>query len=69
MSHCCWHGGADHGGRSRLIDAAVNFYLGHRKQAQLRDELRLGALARATRDQEIATELFDFTESWGIRQA
>ena len=59
----------DHGNRSRLIDAAVNFYLGHQKRANLHNELHEGAVVRAKRDLECAIELFTMTESWETRQA
>jgi CopG family transcriptional regulator / antitoxin EndoAI len=60
---------ANHGTRSRFIDTAVNFYLGQRKRAQLHNDLREGAIARAARDRGIAIELFDFTNSWETQQA
>jgi metal-responsive CopG/Arc/MetJ family transcriptional regulator len=60
---------ANHGGRSRLIDAAVNFYLSRQKRTLLRKELREGAVARVTRDRTIATELFGLTDLWEMRQA
>lgn len=57
---------AQKGNRSKLIDTAVNFYIGHHARARLHDALKEGALAREKRDREI-TELFDFSESWGNR--
>ena len=60
---------AERGDRSRLIDAAVNLYLTQRSRAQLRQALREGAEARATRDRDIAAALFDLNDQWEIRQA
>ncbi len=55
---------AKQGNRSRFIDTAVNFYLSHQAQAELRHELQEGALARAERDSAISAELFDLTDTW-----
>ena len=55
---------ADRGGRSRLIDEAVNFYIAKRSQAAIRRALREGAEVRAARDRVIAAELFDLNDIW-----
>ncbi|MFO0983485.1 MAG: hypothetical protein U1E76_17420 [Planctomycetota bacterium] len=47
-----------HGDRSRLIDAAVRFYIKSIGKARLREELKRGAIANAERDQAITAEWF-----------
>ncbi|MFO0985035.1 MAG: hypothetical protein U1E76_25450 [Planctomycetota bacterium] len=54
-----------HSDRSRLIDAAVRFYIKSIGKAKLRAELKRGALANAERDQAIAAEWFPLEdEAW-----
>ncbi len=49
---------AKKGNRSRLIDEAVRFYVQEKGRVNLRNELRLGAIARKERDQSLAEEWF-----------
>jgi len=58
---------ADRGGRSRLIDAAVNFYIGERNRAALRKLLKEGARSRVKRDRQIAADWFDLDDVWEMR--
>ena len=60
---------AEPGSRSRFIDAAVNFYITQRRHAHLSRALQAGAVARAARDHELATEFFNFNDVWETRQA
>ncbi len=46
------------GQRSRLIDEAVQYYVEAKGRANLREQLREGAVRRAERDLEIAQEWF-----------
>jgi CopG family transcriptional regulator/antitoxin EndoAI len=58
---------APRGNRSRLIDQAVNFYLKKHARTKLRTLLKEGYLDRAERDRELAADLFDNDEVWGMR--
>ncbi len=55
---------AKQGDRSRLIDAAINFYLTTRSVANLHRALKEGAQVNAKRDLEIAEEMFDLGDTW-----
>lgn len=53
------------GDRSRLIEEAVRFYVKEMGRANLRQQLRAGAIARAERDLRVAEEWFPFeNETW-----
>ena len=53
------------GGRSRLINEAVRFYVREVGRAKLRRQLREGAIRRAERDRHLAEEWFALeTEAW-----
>ena len=51
------------GQRSRLINEAVQYYVEAKGRANLREQLREGAVRRAERDLEIAQEWFG-DEAW-----
>ena len=51
------------GQRSRLINEAVQYYVEAKGRANLREQLREGAVNRAERDLEIAQEWFG-DEAW-----
>jgi CopG family transcriptional regulator / antitoxin EndoAI len=53
---------APKGGRSRLIDQAVKFFVEKRAKANLREELKQEALDYAERDRAIAEEWFSIDE-------
>ena len=53
---------APKGGRSRLIDEAVRFFVEKRAKANLREELKQEALDYAERDRAIAEEWFSIDE-------
>jgi CopG family transcriptional regulator / antitoxin EndoAI len=50
------------GNRSSFINQAVNHYIKERSKANLREQLKEGALARAERDLAIAEEWFPLEE-------
>jgi CopG family transcriptional regulator/antitoxin EndoAI len=50
------------GDRSRLINQAVRFYVKETGRAKLRKLLREGAIKRAERDRDIASEWFTLDE-------
>jgi CopG family transcriptional regulator/antitoxin EndoAI len=58
---------AERGDRSRLIDAAINFYIGRRNRADVRKLLKEGASARAERDRVMAADWFDLDDIWEKR--
>lgn len=58
---------AEPGGRSRLINQAVDSFLKERARSQVGALLKEGALARAERDRGLAAELFDLDEVWERR--
>ena len=49
---------AKKGDRSRLIDAAVRYYVEEQGRSQLKRRVRAGALRRAERDLRLAEEWF-----------
>jgi CopG family transcriptional regulator / antitoxin EndoAI len=49
---------SEKGDRSRLINEAVNRYIGGMRRANLRKLLRAGALRRAARDRRLAEDWF-----------
>ena len=53
---------AEKGDRSRFIDRAVKFYVGQIGQANLRKQLKEGALRRAERDLRLSQEYFPLEE-------
>ncbi len=53
---------AQKGDRSSFVDRAVRFYVKETGQANLKKQLRLGALARASRDLSVAEEWFPIEE-------
>jgi len=53
---------APRGNRSRLISEAVLHYVESRAKSNLADRLKVGALANAKRDLEIAQEWFSLDE-------
>jgi metal-responsive CopG/Arc/MetJ family transcriptional regulator len=55
---------AKQGDRSRLIDAAVNFYLTTQSAKKLRKALKEEAQIWAKRDLAIAEEMFDLGDAW-----
>ena len=59
---------AERGDRSRLIDAAVNFYISRRNRADVRKLLKEGASARAERDRVVAADRFDLDNVWEKRK-
>lgn len=50
------------GGRSGFVDQAVRFYIKETGRANLKKQLRIGALARASRDANLAEEWFHIDE-------
>jgi len=60
---------APKGDRSRLIDRAVRDYISARGRAVLREQLKEGAKARATRDLSVAEAWFPVeNEAWPARR-
>ena len=55
-------GVAKKGGRSRLIDEAVRFYVDHESRGNLRTQLAEGYERRAARDLQLAEEWFAVEE-------
>jgi CopG family transcriptional regulator / antitoxin EndoAI len=53
---------AEKGDRSRLIDAAVRYYIDEQGRAQLKKRLKAGAIRRAERDLSLAEEWFPIEE-------
>lgn len=49
---------ADKGNRSRFIDAAVRFYVGQVSRANLKKQLKEGAVRRAQRDVQLSQDYF-----------
>jgi CopG family transcriptional regulator/antitoxin EndoAI len=61
---------AEKGDRSRFIDRAVKFYVGKIGRANLRKQLKEGALRRAERDLRLSQEYFPLEEeTWHGKQA
>ncbi|NER36974.1 MAG: hypothetical protein F6J93_23895 [Oscillatoria sp. SIO1A7] len=50
------------GDRNAFINEAVKFYIAEKNKANLRDQLKEGAIRRAQRDLAIAEEWFDIEE-------
>ena len=50
------------GDRSRFINEAVQYYIAEKALANLREQLKEGAIRRANRDLELAEEWFDLEE-------
>lgn len=55
---------AKQGERSRLVDEAVRFYIREMGRAEIRKQLREGALRRAERDLKIVQEWSSFHDIW-----
>jgi CopG family transcriptional regulator/antitoxin EndoAI len=53
---------AEKGDRSRLINEAVQYYIEQKTLADLREQLKEGAICRAERDLKLAEESFDLEE-------
>ncbi len=53
---------ANKGERSVFIDMAIRSYIKQTKGAQLRENLKVGAIARSRRDLSVAEEWFDVEE-------
>ena len=61
---------AKRGERSSFVDEAIRYYVAVTGQANLREQLKRGAIARAERDLEIASEYFALEqERWPDDQA
>ena len=48
--------------RDRLINEAIKWYVTHKQQNSLREQLQQGAIRRAKRDLNLAQEWFDLEE-------
>lgn len=60
---------AEKGDRSRFIDEAVRQFVGARRRASLKKQLKEGALRRAERDLGLASEWFALEEeTWPKRR-
>jgi CopG family transcriptional regulator/antitoxin EndoAI len=53
---------AEKGDRSRLINEAVQYYIEQKALADLREQLKQGAIRRAERDLQLAEESFYLEE-------
>ncbi|CAN5172567.1 hypothetical protein BH20ACI2_BH20ACI2_10700 [soil metagenome] len=53
---------ADNGARSTFIDAAIKKYIHEIRKQDLREQIKVGAIANAERDLEMAREWFDLEE-------
>lgn len=51
------------GDRSRFINEAVQYYIAQKALADLREQLKEGAISRAERDLQLAEEWFDLEEA------
>jgi CopG family transcriptional regulator / antitoxin EndoAI len=59
----------EHGDRSRFIDEAVRHYIQETGRANLRKQLKAGAIRRAERDLHLAEEWFTIDEeAWPAAQ-
>ena len=61
---------ADKGGRSRLIDEAVRYYIDEKGRSELKKRLKEGAIRRAAHDLQLTEEWFPLEEeSWNAGRA